>query len=85
MLLTRAVDRLLPAGATATGGISVGGLDLGSLDGTAMDAGRRVAMLLQLSKRVLNPRMSVRCHLFEAMGVSTARAQAAGTANRSTA
>lgn len=70
-LLTRAVDRLLPAGSISTGSISVDGLELSSLDDRAMDAvrGRRVAMLFQQPKRVLNSRMSVRSHLIEAMGL----------------
>ncbi len=70
-LLTKAILGLLPPQLQAEGKILLNGDSIGHLQGKAMDAvrGQRIGMLFQQPKRVLNPRMSIRAHLLEALGV----------------
>lgn len=69
-LLTKAIMGLLPEQLRAEGQILLDGQRLDQLDDKAMDQvrGRRVSMLFQQPKRVMNPRMTIRAHLLEALG-----------------
>ena len=70
-LLTKAIIGLLPPQLQAEGQILLDGERIDQLEGKAMDTvrGQRIGMLFQQPKRVLNPRMSIRSHLLEALGV----------------
>ncbi len=72
-LLTKAIMGLLPEQLQATGQISLDGQRLDQLSDKAMNQirGQRISMLFQQPKRVMNPRMTIRAHLLEAMGVRT--------------
>ncbi|PRA00242.1 ABC transporter ATP-binding protein [Arthrobacter sp. MYb224] len=69
-LLTKAIMGLLPAQLRAEGEILLGGERIDQLDDRGMDVvrGRRIGMLFQQPKRVMNPRLTVRAHLLEALG-----------------
>ncbi|UYQ77238.1 ABC transporter ATP-binding protein [Glutamicibacter sp. JL.03c] len=69
-LLTKAIMGLLPEQLRAEGQILLDGQRLDQLGDKAMDAvrGQRISMLFQQPKRVMNPRMTIRAHLLEAMG-----------------
>jgi len=69
-LLTKAIMGLLPERLQAEGQILLDGQRLDQLSDKAMDQvrGHRISMLFQQPKRVMNPRMTIRAHLLEAMG-----------------
>lgn len=69
-LLTKAIMGLLPEQLHAEGQILLDGQRLDQLTDQQMNAvrGRRISMLFQQPKRVMNPRMTIRAHLLEAMG-----------------
>ncbi|MBF6670500.1 ABC transporter ATP-binding protein [Glutamicibacter sp. FBE19] len=69
-LLTKAIMGLLPEQLQAEGQVLLDGQRLDQLGDKAMDQvrGRRISMLFQQPKRVMNPRMTIRAHLLEAMG-----------------
>ncbi|MFL4473533.1 ABC transporter ATP-binding protein [Paeniglutamicibacter sp. MACA_103] len=71
-MLTKAIMGLLPSGLQATGQILLDGQRLDTLGERHKDAvrGRKIGMLFQQPKRVMNPRMTVRAHLLEAMGAT---------------
>lgn len=70
-LLTKAILGLLPPQLQADGQIVLDDQRLDQLSDKAMDAvrGHRISMLFQQPKRVMNPRMTIRAHLLEAMGI----------------
>lgn len=70
-LLTKAIIGLLPQSLHAEGQILLDGQRLDQLSDKELDAvrGRRISMLFQQPKRVMNPRLTIRAHLLEAMGV----------------
>jgi peptide/nickel transport system ATP-binding protein len=74
-MLTKAIMALLPSGVQATGQILLDGQRLDTLGERDMDAvrGRKIGMLFQQPKRVMNPRMTVGAHLLEAMGATGLR------------
>ena len=69
-LLTKAIMGLLPEQLRAEGQILLDGQRLDQLSDKAMDQvrGRSISMLFQQPKRVMNPRMTIRSHLLEALG-----------------
>lgn len=69
-LLTKAIMGLLPDQLRAEGQILLDGQRLDQLSDKEMNAvrGGRISMLFQQPKRVMNPRMTIRAHLLEAMG-----------------
>ena len=69
-LLTKAIIGLLPQQLRAEGQILLDGQRLDQLGEKAMDSvrGRRISMLFQQPKRVMNPRLTIRAHLLEALG-----------------
>ncbi|HJX80186.1 ABC transporter ATP-binding protein [Glutamicibacter sp.] len=69
-LLTKAIIGLLPQSLQTEGQILLDGQRLDQLTDKAMDAvrGRRISMLFQQPKRVMNPRLTIRAHLLEAIG-----------------
>src|SRR5690606_18951675 len=69
-LLTKTIMGLLPEQLQAEGQVLLDGQRLDQLGDKAMDQvrGRRISMLFQQPKRVMNPRMTIRAHLLEAMG-----------------
>ena len=69
-LLTKAIIGLLPQQLRVEGKILLDGQRLDQLDEKAMDSvrGRRISMLFQQPKRVMNPRLTIRAHLLEALG-----------------
>ena len=69
-LLTKAIIGLLPQSLQTEGQILLDGQRLDQLTDKELDAvrGRRISMLFQQPKRVMNPRLTIRAHLLEALG-----------------
>ncbi|MFJ2618416.1 ABC transporter ATP-binding protein [Glutamicibacter sp. NPDC087344] len=69
-MLTKAIMGLLPAQLELTGQVVLDGQRIDQLKSQDMDQvrGQRIGMLFQQPKRVLNPRLSIRAHMLEALG-----------------